>query len=33
MGVSEFQLTEILPDNIKSNLATLEEIENQLKNI
>jgi predicted nuclease of restriction endonuclease-like (RecB) superfamily len=33
MGVSEFQLTEILPDNLKSNLPTIEEIENQLKNI
>ncbi len=32
MGVSEFQLTEILPDNLKSSLPTIEEIENELKN-
>lgn len=30
MGVSEFQLTEILPDNLKSSLPTIEEMENEL---
>lgn len=33
MGVSEFQFTEVLPDNLKSDLPTIEEIENQLKNL
>lgn len=33
MGVSEFQLTEILPENLKSSLPTIEEIENQLNEI
>lgn len=33
MGVSEFQLTEILPDNLKSSLPSIEEIENELKKI
>jgi len=31
MGVSEFEFTEILPDNLKSSLPTVEEIENELK--
>ena len=31
MGVSEFQFTELLPDNLKSSLPTIEEIENELK--
>lgn len=31
MGVSEFQITENLPDNLKSSLPTIEEIENELK--
>ena len=31
MGVSEFQLTEILPDELKSSLPTIEEIENELQ--
>ncbi len=31
MGVSEFQLTEILPNDIKSNLPSVEELENELK--
>jgi len=30
MGVSEFQFTEILPDNLKSSLPTIEEIEREL---
>ena len=30
MGVSEFQLTEILPDDLKSSLPSIEEIENEL---
>jgi predicted nuclease of restriction endonuclease-like (RecB) superfamily len=30
MGVSEFQLTESLPENLKSSLPTIEEIENEL---
>jgi predicted nuclease of restriction endonuclease-like (RecB) superfamily len=29
MGVSEFQLTEILPDELKSSLPSIEEIENE----
>lgn len=33
IGVSEFQFTEILPDEIKSSLPTIEEIENELKNL
>lgn len=33
IGVSEFQFTEILPDGIKSSLPSIEEIENELKNI
>ena len=33
MGVSEFQLTEILPDELKSSLPSIEEIENELKKI
>ncbi len=33
MGVSEFQITEILPDNLKSSLPTIEEIENELGNL
>lgn len=32
MGVSEFELSEQLPDNLKSSLPTIEEIENELKN-
>jgi predicted nuclease of restriction endonuclease-like (RecB) superfamily len=32
IGISEFQLTEILPDELKSSLPTIEEIENELKN-
>lgn len=31
MGVSEFQLTEVLPDNLKSSLPTIEELEKGLK--
>ena len=31
MGVSEFNLTEIIPENLKSSLPTIEEIENELK--
>ena len=30
MGVSEFDITEKLPDNLKSSLPTIEEIENEL---
>jgi predicted nuclease of restriction endonuclease-like (RecB) superfamily len=33
MGVSEFQFTEILPEALKSSLPTIEELENELKNI
>lgn len=33
IGVSEFQFTEMLPERIKSNLPSIEEIENELKNI
>jgi hypothetical protein len=31
MGISEFQLTEILPDNLKSSLPTIEELEQSLR--
>jgi hypothetical protein len=31
MGISEFQLTEILPENLKSSLPTIEEIEREFK--
>ena len=31
MGVSEFSFTEILPDDLKSTLPTIEEIETELK--
>lgn len=30
MGVSEFSITEILPENLKSSLPTIQEIENEL---
>lgn len=33
MGVSEFQITENLPDNLKSSLPTIEEIEKEFKNL
>lgn len=33
MGVSEFQLTEILPEDLKSSLPSIEEFENELKNL
>lgn len=31
MGVSEFQFTEMVPENLKSSLPTIEELENELK--
>jgi predicted nuclease of restriction endonuclease-like (RecB) superfamily len=31
MGVSEFNLTEVLPDNLKSSLPTVEELEKELE--
>lgn len=33
IGVSEFQFTEILPESIKSRLPSVEELENELKNL
>lgn len=33
MGVSEFQITEHLPENLKSSFPTVEEIENELKKL
>jgi predicted nuclease of restriction endonuclease-like (RecB) superfamily len=33
MGVSEFQLTEILPEELRSSLPSIEEIENELKKL
>jgi predicted nuclease of restriction endonuclease-like (RecB) superfamily len=33
IGVSEFQFTEMLPEGIKSNLPSIEEIENELKSL
>ncbi len=32
MGVSEFTFTEVVPDDLKSSLPTIEEIEEELKN-
>jgi predicted nuclease of restriction endonuclease-like (RecB) superfamily len=32
IGISEFQLTEIIPEDLKSSLPTIEEIENEFKN-
>ena len=32
IGISEFQLTEILPEELKGSLPTIEEIENEFKN-
>lgn len=31
MGISEFQLTEVLPENLKANMPTIEELEQGLK--
>jgi hypothetical protein len=33
MGVSEFGLTESLPENLKSNLPSIEEIEQELNRL
>ena len=33
MGVNEFQLTEMLPENLKSSLPSVEEIEEELKKL
>jgi len=33
MGVSEFEITEILPENLKSSLPTVEEIEKELRSL
>jgi len=33
IGVSEYRLAKLLPDNLKSNLPSIEEFEEQLKNI
>lgn len=33
MGVSEFQLTEILPDELKSSLPSIEELENEFNKL
>ena len=33
MGVSEFEITEILPDSLKSSFPTIEEIENELRKL
>ncbi len=33
IGVSEFQFTEMLPEGIKSSLPSVEELENELKNL
>ena len=32
MGISEFKLSEAIPDDFKSKLPTIEEIENELDN-
>jgi hypothetical protein len=31
IGISEFELTRSLPQNLRSSLPTIEEIENELK--
>jgi hypothetical protein len=33
MGISEFQFTEIVPEELKSSLPSIEEIEQELKNL
>ncbi len=33
MGVSEFKLTEVLPDNLKSSLPSVQELEEELKKL
>jgi YhcG PDDEXK nuclease domain len=33
MGISEFEFTEIVPEELKSSLPTIEEIENELKKL
>ena len=30
MGISEYQLTKAIPDNLKTKLPSIEEIENKL---
>ena len=31
IGVSEYQLAKLLPDNLKSNLPSIEELEEELR--
>jgi hypothetical protein len=31
MGVSEFKLEKVLPDNLKSSLPSIEELEDELR--
>jgi hypothetical protein len=33
IGISEFQITEILPENLKSSLPTIEELEQELSKL
>jgi len=33
MGVADYQLTKAIPENLKSTLPSIEEIENELKSI
>ncbi|WP_233589402.1 PDDEXK nuclease domain-containing protein [Flavobacterium bomense] len=33
MGISEFQFTEVVPDDLKSSLPSIEELENELKQL
>ena len=33
MGVSEFKLAEVLPDNLKSSLPSVQELEEELKKL
>lgn len=33
IGISEYELNKILPDNLKSSLPSIEEIENELRNL
>jgi len=32
LGVAEYQLTEAIPENLKGELPSIEDLENELKN-
>ena len=33
IGISEFRLSDAIPDNVKSSLPTIEDLENKLKDL